>query len=203
MSFFNPRAPCGARRVYHTSTSDLERIFNPRAPCGARLCYHDVTSYFLFFNPRAPCGARLFGTVEGAKLTLFNPRAPCGARRQATDPYKKPKTFQSTGSVWSPTNAAGKYTVAEIFSIHGLRVEPDSKYTLIYNANKDFSIHGLRVEPDQLFQRREHRVRLFNPRAPCGARRPGCARKSSSISFQSTGSVWSPTRHRHLQEERH
>ena len=36
-SHFNPRAPCGARRVYKFVKDWLPWYFNPRAPCGARL----------------------------------------------------------------------------------------------------------------------------------------------------------------------
>ena len=32
---FNPRAPCGARRISFTRCTDMQS-FNPRAPCGAR-----------------------------------------------------------------------------------------------------------------------------------------------------------------------
>ena len=35
---FNPRAPCGARRMYSAPIS-LCTYFNPRAPCGARHCF--------------------------------------------------------------------------------------------------------------------------------------------------------------------
>ena len=34
---FNPRAPCGARRVGRGSSAMPQAHFNPRAPCGARL----------------------------------------------------------------------------------------------------------------------------------------------------------------------
>ena len=104
-NYFNPRAPCGARRS-DASLHDYCRYFNPRAPCGARrgLCRYCAMS--TYFNPRAPCGARQHNNkdgktnkkfqstrpVWGATLNLipmgsaikdFNPRAPCGARHAA------------------------------------------------------------------------------------------------------------------------
>ena len=37
------------------------------------------------------------------------------------------KTFQSTGSVWSPTEKQIAYAESLRISIHGLRVEPDTE----------------------------------------------------------------------------
>ena len=100
--YFNPRAPCGARRRCRPPWRPPYN-FNPRAPCGARLelPFHSVGRSH--FNPRAPCGARreagpvlqvvvLISThaplagrdTEQLRQLLdvhnFNPRAPCGAR---------------------------------------------------------------------------------------------------------------------------
>ena len=125
---FNPRAPCGARRLSDRFNLSFGRIsihglrvepddsnglsvllsfdFNPRAPCGAR---HAAIAGELTtddnFNPRAPCGARLPRyEVNRHRELNFNPRAPCGARR-------------SGRSLEHPS----RYFI----SIHGLRVEPD------------------------------------------------------------------------------
>ena len=75
--------------------------------------------------------------------------------------------------MWSPTSAlpnGGKLIF--FISIHGLRVEPDA--LVLFLARRAFwiSIHGLRVEPDCLAISVTHGKKLF----------------------QSTGSVWSPTR---------
>ena len=104
-SYFNPRAPCGARlsnavvyrmlrnefqptRPLRGATDDRLRLgldfgISTHAPLAGRdhrgLCpvsdQHD-------FNPRAPCGARPRGLTAPRPIrTYFNPRAPCGARR--------------------------------------------------------------------------------------------------------------------------
>ena len=103
LRYFNPRAPCGARRFggflgcnqnqisIHAprvgrdacaAKLNLQRwYFNPRAPCGARRFRFEQRLLNFDFNPRAPCGAR-----PAAWMVLiphgqnFNPRAPCGAR---------------------------------------------------------------------------------------------------------------------------
>ena len=102
--YFNPRAPCGARRprhsnLYRSATISIHapRVgrdfnlvqvlrflcnFNPRAPCGARRYPSaSVCPKTHNFNPRAPCGARRISRASSVLGVHFNPRAPCGARR--------------------------------------------------------------------------------------------------------------------------
>ena len=102
-SCFNPRAPCGARRVQSPFPAGLTS-FNPRAPCGARLTHFACLSLnYLFQSTRPVRGATTTalramqeppvsihapraGRDRSVMLILivmlcFNPRAPCGARR--------------------------------------------------------------------------------------------------------------------------
>ena len=59
LSYFNPRAPCGARLVGRKKMHKKWDNFNPRAPCGARrYCGIAACHVDQHFNPRAPCGAR-------------------------------------------------------------------------------------------------------------------------------------------------
>ena len=101
-SYFNPRAPCGARLVKIKVTAAAIN-FNPRAPCGARhsrgvTCLPNIK----FQSTRPVWGATLYrggagrrgrisihaprvgrdaGFFAGGRYrTHFNPRAPCGAR---------------------------------------------------------------------------------------------------------------------------
>ena len=169
-NYFNPRAPCGARRS-DASLHDYCRYFNPRAPCGARrgLCRYCAMS--TYFNPRAPCGARQHNNkdgktnkkfqstrpVWGATLNLipmgsaikdFNPRAPCGAR---------------------PAAEAGKAEKTKI-SIHAPRVGRDFLFVGMVIISV-ISIHAPRVGRDRRWSSTRRRRQYFNPRAPCGARR--------------------------------
>ena len=127
---------------------------------------------FFHFNPRAPCGARRACVILSSPSFLdFNPRAPCGARLSGdfSDAWEK------------------------IISIHGLRVEPDPAGRKRLCRRENFNPRapcGARPEA----RSRPDFQKDFNPRAPCGARRgPGAALIDCEI-FQSTGSVWSPTR---------
>jgi len=102
---FNPRAPCGARRVHSSCGWAGRQHFNPRAPCGARRALSESPLWYIrisihaphagrdaflawlisggmaYFNPRAPCGARPISNELIIVHEDFNPRAPCGARR--------------------------------------------------------------------------------------------------------------------------
>ena len=101
--YFNPRAPCGARRMEGVrmsrslkfqSTCPLRgTTIRPRTPkacenqfqstCplrGTTIDHAKRTVVFDNFNPRAPCGARPPGPTTHTPRAHFNPRAPCGAR---------------------------------------------------------------------------------------------------------------------------
>ena len=54
---FNPRSPCGERRVKVPSVPLLKH-FNPRSPCGERRCICSPFPPTVYFNPRSPCGER-------------------------------------------------------------------------------------------------------------------------------------------------
>ena len=112
-AYFNPRAPCGARRLIvgravcneqisthaplagrdfrgHDREADTEK-FQPTRPLrGATTLSRDKTTEVHHFNPRAPCGARLCWSCLSASRSLnFNPRAPCGARQfRVFDPLR-------------------------------------------------------------------------------------------------------------------
>ena len=102
-SYFNPRAPCGARHVCDVIVSEGASFQSTRPVWGAtvklnRLCYLTED-----FNPRAPCGARPPRDDAQRDNTYFNPRAPCGARRWALHLLMSPTLFQSTRPVWGAT----------------------------------------------------------------------------------------------------
>ncbi len=77
-------APRAGRDYLQWKHTRKNTYFNPRAPCGARLRHRGQhPAQDLDFNPRAPCGARLPQTPSRSRSTRnFNPRAPCGARLQ-------------------------------------------------------------------------------------------------------------------------
>ena len=94
--YFNPRTPCGVRRVVlrNTITKIDISIHAPLAGC-------DPCSGISFraahdFNPRTPCGVRLrVGLFLDGKLD-FNPRTPCGVRPASISRVSGVQVFQST-----------------------------------------------------------------------------------------------------------
>ena len=104
VSYFNPRAPCGARRPL-SAGCDCSRNFNPRAPCGARLCAAVHGRTCRDFNPRALCGVRPIWRAVLSVLRYFNPRALCGAR--GLHDVRRPRriAFQSARPVRGATCA--------------------------------------------------------------------------------------------------
>ena len=93
--YFNPRAPCGARRPGRIAVGNF-RNFNPRAPCGARLKIGQADCIVQYFNPRAPCGARRGPYPVPQWVYIFQSTCPM---RGTTGPYPVPPwvyIFQST-----------------------------------------------------------------------------------------------------------
>ena len=77
---FNPRSPCGERRISRRIPQSSS-VFQSTPPVwGATfdtICSIISTSYF---NPRSPCGERLRQDPDGSECCYFNPRSPCGER---------------------------------------------------------------------------------------------------------------------------
>ena len=108
--YFNPRAPCGARRSRRYKHESQNKI-SIHAPRVGRDSVRSRPAAPLFnFNPRAPCGARLASKTSSARRRNFNPRAPCGAR------------LIFMGCVWS----------TEGISIHAPRVGRDRSRVTVW-----------------------------------------------------------------------
>ena len=74
---FNPRAPCGARRIPSCGSPRVSR-FNPRAPCGARRCLRRFSSTMAEFQSTRPVrGATRANLAEIHKVivSIHAPRA--------------------------------------------------------------------------------------------------------------------------------
>ena len=79
--YFNPRAPCGARRWSFVESSTKATI-SIHAPLAGRdlFGYADFTTPIIFQSTRPLRGATLSVTRLPMAQCHFNPRAPCGAR---------------------------------------------------------------------------------------------------------------------------
>ena len=106
LTYFNPRAPCGARRkalraehgkraisthaplagrdVKQKANGELIILFQPTRPLrGATLFQCGLASGVLISTHAPLAGRDVPGAAgDGAAILYFNPRAPCGARQQ-------------------------------------------------------------------------------------------------------------------------
>ena len=216
---FNPRTPCGVRRVIEVfpppctvfqsthpvwgatqgSCCSYEpgfiSIHAPRVGCDADLkSIHGLRTYF---NPRTPCGVRLRPTEQiyltSNAISIHAPRVGCDSLTGASNGAHP--LFQSTHPVWGATSLTGASNGAHpLFqSTHPVwgATGQQSRYILA--------------------------SRYFNPRTPCGVRRGsataaqeiaeisihaprvGCDRGAADMAeslqqFQSTHPVWGATK---------
>ena len=98
-SDFNPRSPCGERRLHLR-----DRVFHCVISIHALLAESDgvdigFVGYFLNFNPRSPCGERRPASNSLILDSDFNPRSPCGERQADMAAWLTSFPFQSTLSL--------------------------------------------------------------------------------------------------------
>ena len=150
-SYFNPRAPCGARLHVFSEHADYFPFQSTRPVWGATRAQGGTRGSPRHFNPRAPCGARPFsaflspslgrisihaprvgrdqnGTPMPVGVPHFNPRAPCGARPAMASQLSAPCLFQSTRPVWGATLMSQFKSHKKSISIHAPRVGRDATY---------------------------------------------------------------------------
>ena len=146
-SFQSTRPVWGATlRGCHTHRAEL--YFNPRAPCGARRHLAQGRSEtFTFQSTRPVWGATAKPTQIQGGSPYFNPRAPCGARRKLTLKSGQTVIFQSTRPVWGATFPLAAECLAGMISIHAPRVGRD-EITRTLSPTAKISIHAPRVGRD-------------------------------------------------------
>ena len=100
--------------------------------------------------------------------------------------------FQSTRPVWGATIGVRQSTIAGWISIHAPRVGCDQSTIAGWETGQNFNPRapcGARRPGD----RRGRPPGNFNPRAPCGARPPPPSTWPTWVEFQSTRPVWGAT----------
>ena len=108
-SYFNPRAPCGARPARCWHTGRLTQFQSTRPVWGAT-ADGDARDRHRRISIHAPRVGRDTGSRDcRAAQKNFNPRAPCGARRSHTRSASLlHRAFQSTRPVWGATTRSGR-----------------------------------------------------------------------------------------------
>ena len=149
-AYFNPRAPCGARRP-PCPLCPAGPYFNPRAPCGARrTARRAILAVRGFQSTRPVWGATRRSSTAGASSLFQSTRPVWGATFLRSIGAKRCTKFQSTRPVWGATGGD------QLFDLCGT-----------------ISIHAPRVGRDAIRPRCRSKMPYFNPRAPCGARLHG------------------------------
>ena len=169
-SRFNPRTPCGVRRMtwpkgqwnpWFQSTHSLRSATTLEVDGGfvSKVSIHALL---------AECDGR--GADEGGRPCGFNPRTPCGVRRYPGGVQELLERFQSTHSLRSATDRMGVKL----------------GYPVV-------SIHALLAECDQTHHKPAEKETGFNPRTPCGVRQIVGKVNYAPLLFQSTHSLRSAT----------
>ena len=145
---FNPRTPCGVRRLRAVPRRQVRRDF----------------------NPRTPCGVRPFARNHPSCLTNnFNPRTPCGVRRSQQPAQEAAKIFQSTHPLRGATKFRQSFCPPIDISIHAPLAGCDAPSAAACSRTRDFNPRTpCGVRPSCAVQAAH--VRDFNPRTPCGVR---------------------------------
>ena len=147
-------------------------------PAGPRLSH--VTDLISIHAPRAGCDA--YGGVQQTPPCNFNPRTPCGVRLALPrTQYCRPQ-FQSTHPVRGATTTRGfRRAVARFQSTHPVR-GATLKITRAHRPQRFQSTHPVRGAT--IVRRPGNTTRKnFNPRTPCGVRRPSAKRKWLRLYF--------------------
>ena len=125
--YFNPRAPCGARRRVVAVQLPVAGI-SIHAPHAGRDGKADADDVGGGISIHAPHAGRDFSPASFRSTgSDFNPRAPCGARPIASNALKTRSTFQSTRPMRGATKALRHVPLLPAISIHAPHAGRDKK----------------------------------------------------------------------------
>ena len=196
--YFNPRPPCGGRRIKHCLIPAPARFQSTPPVRGATLLKWGLRHRpcISIHAPRAG-GDRCCKAIAHKK-PYFNPRPPCGGRLPFFVFVFLIMKFQSTPPVRGATSIRGGRKVACEISIHAPRAGGDCRGLVNASDFKTFqstppvrgatlrlalrcggdriSIHAPRAGGDSSAPARCFCRTDFNPRPPCGGRRGWCRR---------------------------
>ena len=152
---FNPRTPCGVRRIAGPWRS-ISTLFQSTHPLRGATMANDYKALWYNISIHAPlAGCDIMGFLILLFLLNFNPRTPCGVRQISTTKWSYTNVFQST----HPLRGATK----------GRRPRPAARRN--FNPRTPCGVRlTYRVFAPVLLVH-------FNPRTPCGVRHLGLVSK--------------------------
>ena len=194
---FNPRTPCGVRRV-RCSATRRRTIFQSTHPLRGATPSEELQTLPTAFQSTHPlrgatksepntftwgvisihaplAGCDLAVSRSSRRAANFNPRTPCGVRPESGNRRRQWEEFQST---------------------HPLRGATRKRHDL--HRKSEISIHAPLAGCDRCWRRSRRRSSHFNPRTPCGVRRNRHTGGLTWTRFQSTHPLRGATDHRVL-----
>ena len=167
--------------------------FNPQAPCGARRSRCRTTWPPSGFQSTGPLrGPTLTMYAITTASRNFNPQAPCGARRFPAGPARWRKLLQSTGPLRGPTSWVDKVLAAAQISIHRPLAGPDSTQCQSIML-QHISIHRPLAGPDSYSRSASFGQSQFQSTGPLRGPTKKMLELLHSAIFQSTGPLRGPT----------
>ena len=193
-SYFNPRAPCGARQLPIRAASSQFRFQSTRPVWGATVFCFYRKCLIKHFNPRAPCGARPSPPPSTAARRSISIHAPRVGRDSSRAPCPAPNLISIHAPRVGRDGATYLNEPPSIISIHAPRVGRDAACHLApFLSIRHFNPRAPCGARPATFSTMASRQDDFNPRAPCGARLKQHANIRFRLSFQSTRPVWGAT----------
>jgi len=191
-SYFNPRAPRGARPLHAGAGTPREPI-SIHAPHVGRDDECEQAIIDLLISIHAPHVGRDGRAHRRHVLRRhFNPRAPRGARPRSKLPKREKRQFQSTRPTWGATWSELVLSEGTAISIHAPHVGRDLHRRTTRCYQRTFqSTRPTWGATRLLFGARG--LIYFNPRAPRGARRSKSTPLARRLRFQSTRPTWGAT----------
>ena len=163
-------APLAGRDGFRGCVGHRDTDFNPRAPCGARRVLPSSCTLQCHFNPRAPCGARLWTFSSADRPLGFQSTRPLrGATPRRCRPPTPAAGFQSTRPLRGATESCYAANLRLPISIHAPLAGRDGRLQAV-RVLVLISIHAPLAGRDRRFRFARFCQENFNPRAPCGAR---------------------------------
>ena len=120
-------APLAGRDPVFCLCTLLRFYFNPRAPCGARRPCYRHTGCADYFNPRAPCGARRPRAVCQSGAGSFQSTRPLRGATSCAPILALDLRFQSTRPLRGATSTFALNNSITTISIHAPLAGRDSK----------------------------------------------------------------------------
>ena len=197
---FNPRAPCGAQRMYFHWSGVILWFQSTRPMRGATPAESTIREH-LSVSIHAPHAGRdeMRGELQ-KRINEFQSTRPMRGATLRSDRCPLPKRFQSTRPMRGATASASKMFGVPVVSIHAPHAGRDDVLINI-GMTVAVSIHAPHAGRDVGSRFFGYFHRCFNPRAPCGARQRGWLDFKAGTKFQSTRPMRGATCRQFRQDE--